>query len=116
YRSIREAQGGPRGQGWTIVTPGVPIVARRVVRAQGRAGAPQAPLLRIATGPTHSSDEPIDMDSESKEFTRGEIEEETEEMEISGMGGEDDSDPEWHDTQEILRAERAEWSAERVTH
>ncbi|KAH9296213.1 hypothetical protein KI387_039801 [Taxus chinensis] len=116
YRSIREAWGGPRGQGWTIVMPGTPIVARRVVRARGRAGAPQAPLLWIAVGPTHSSDEPINVDFESEEFTRGETEEEIEDMEISEMGGGgDDSDPEWHDTQEILQAERVERSTERVT-
>ncbi|KAH9313638.1 hypothetical protein KI387_022265, partial [Taxus chinensis] len=35
----------------------------------------------------------------------GETEEETEE----------DSDPEWHDTQDIMQVERAEQSAERVT-
>ncbi|KAH9298724.1 hypothetical protein KI387_030406, partial [Taxus chinensis] len=103
--SVREARGGPRGRGWTVVTPGIPIAARRVVRARGRAGAPQAPLLRIAMGPAHSSDDPIDIDSESEEFTGGETEEEIEE----------DSDPEWHDTQDIMQAERAEQSAERVT-
>ncbi|KAH9296322.1 hypothetical protein KI387_039910, partial [Taxus chinensis] len=54
---------------------------RSVVRAQGRAGAPQAPLLRITAGPAHSSDDPIDIDSESEEFTGGEMEEETEDME-----------------------------------
>ncbi|KAH9331392.1 hypothetical protein KI387_003500, partial [Taxus chinensis] len=42
-------------------------------------------------------------------------EEETEDMEISEMGGVDDSDPKWYDTQEILQAERAERSAERMT-
>ncbi|KAH9300006.1 hypothetical protein KI387_011589, partial [Taxus chinensis] len=51
---------------------------RWVVRARGRAGAPQAPLLQIAAGPAHSSDDPIDIDSESEEFTGGETEEETE--------------------------------------
>ncbi|KAH9311448.1 hypothetical protein KI387_026483, partial [Taxus chinensis] len=90
---VREARGGPRGRGWTIVTPGVPIAARRVVRARGRAGAPQAPLLQIAVGPTHSSNDPIDIDSESEEFIGGETEEDTEE----------DSDPEWHDTQDIMQ-------------
>ncbi|KAH9303229.1 hypothetical protein KI387_014812, partial [Taxus chinensis] len=69
----------------------------------------------IAAGPAHSSDDPIDIDSESEEFTGGETEEETEDMEVSESGGEEDSDPEWHDTQEILQAERAEQSAERVT-
>ncbi|KAH9319048.1 hypothetical protein KI387_020817, partial [Taxus chinensis] len=112
--SIHEAQGGLIGQGWTIFTPGTPIVTRRVVRARGRASAPQEPLLQIAAGPAHSSDEPIDVDSESKEFTGGDTEEETEDMEISEMGGGDESDPEWHDTQEILQAERAERSAERA--
>ncbi|KAH9310247.1 hypothetical protein KI387_044192 [Taxus chinensis] len=104
YRSVREARGGPRGRGWIVVTPGVPIAARRIVCARGRAGAPQAPLLQISVGPAHSSDDPIEVDSESKEFTGGETEEETE-----------DSDPEWHDTQDIMQAERAEQSAERVT-
>ncbi|KAH9322927.1 hypothetical protein KI387_017566, partial [Taxus chinensis] len=113
--SVWEARGGPRGQGWTIVTPGVPIAARRVVRARGRAGAPQAPLLQIHASPAHSSDDPIDIDSESEEFTGGEMEEETEDMEVSESGGEEDNDLEWHDTQEILQAERAEQSAERVT-
>ncbi|KAH9311976.1 hypothetical protein KI387_027011, partial [Taxus chinensis] len=51
---------------------------RQVVRARGRVGAPQAPLLQIVVGPTHSSDDPIDIDSESEEFTGGEMEEETE--------------------------------------
>ncbi|KAH9313243.1 hypothetical protein KI387_028278, partial [Taxus chinensis] len=115
FRSVWEARGGPRGRGWTVVTPGVPITARRVVRARARVGAPQAPLLQIATGPAHSSDDPIDIDSESEEFTGGETEEETEDMEVSESGGGEDSDPEWHDTQEILQAERAEQSAERVT-
>ncbi|KAH9325466.1 hypothetical protein KI387_005644, partial [Taxus chinensis] len=77
---------------------------RRIVRARGRASAPQAPLLQIATGPTHSSNDPIEVDSESEEFTGGGTEEETK-----------DSDPEWHDTQDIMQAERAEQSAERVT-
>ncbi|KAH9291921.1 hypothetical protein KI387_042891, partial [Taxus chinensis] len=104
YRSVREARGGPRGRGWTVITPGTPIAARRVVRARGRAGAPRAPLLQIAAGPAHSSDDPIDIDSDSEEFTEGGSEEQT-----------DDSDPEWHDTQDILQAERAEQSAERET-
>ncbi|KAH9295738.1 hypothetical protein KI387_039326, partial [Taxus chinensis] len=43
------------------------------------------------------------------------MEEETKDMEVSESGGEEDSDPEWHDTQEILQAERVEQSAERVT-
>ncbi|KAH9304838.1 hypothetical protein KI387_009242, partial [Taxus chinensis] len=103
-RSVREARGGPRGRGWTVVTPGIPIAARRVVHARGRAGAPQAPLLWIVAGPAHSSDDPIDIDSESEEFTWGEIEEENEE----------DSDPKWHDTQDIMRAARAKQTAERV--
>ncbi|KAH9323966.1 hypothetical protein KI387_043907 [Taxus chinensis] len=84
-----------------MVTPGVPIVAKRVVRARGRAGASQAPLLQIAAGLAHSNNDPIDIDSESEEFTGGETEE--------------DSDPEWHDTQDIMQAARAEQSAERVT-
>ncbi|KAH9299894.1 hypothetical protein KI387_044117 [Taxus chinensis] len=105
YRSVREARGGPRGRGWTVVTPGVPIAARRVVRAQGRAGAPQAPLLQIATGLAHSSDDPINVDSESEEFTGGETEEETEE----------ESDPKWYDTQDIMQVARAEQCAERET-
>ncbi|KAH9289906.1 hypothetical protein KI387_034023, partial [Taxus chinensis] len=86
---------------------------RSMVHARGRVGAPQAPLLRITASPAHSSDDPIDIDSESEEFTGGETEEETEDMEVSESGGEEDSDPEWHDTQEILQAERAEQSAER---
>ncbi|KAH9313490.1 hypothetical protein KI387_022117, partial [Taxus chinensis] len=49
----------------------------RVVRARGRDGAPQAPLLQIAASPVHSSDDPIDIDSKSEEFTWGETEEET---------------------------------------
>ncbi|KAH9311512.1 hypothetical protein KI387_026547, partial [Taxus chinensis] len=109
-----EARGGPRGRGWTIVTHGVPTTARRVVHTQGRVGAPQAPLLHIATSPAHNSDEPIDTDSESEEFTVGEIEEETE-AEVNELGGEEDSDPNWHDTQDILQAERVEQSVERVT-
>ncbi|KAH9291019.1 hypothetical protein KI387_044148 [Taxus chinensis] len=36
-------------------------------------------------------------------------------MDISKSGEEEDSDPEWHDTQEILQVERAEQSVERVT-
>ncbi|KAH9318334.1 hypothetical protein KI387_020103, partial [Taxus chinensis] len=51
---------------------------RQVVRTRERAGAPQAPLLQIAAGPAHSSDNPIDIDSESEEFTGGEMEEDTE--------------------------------------
>ncbi|KAH9328115.1 hypothetical protein KI387_000223, partial [Taxus chinensis] len=27
YRLVSEARGGPRGRGWTVVTPGVPIAA-----------------------------------------------------------------------------------------
>ncbi|KAH9330064.1 hypothetical protein KI387_002172, partial [Taxus chinensis] len=104
YRSVREARGGPRGQGWTVITLGIPIAARRIVRARGRAGAPRAPLLQIAAGPAHSSDDPIDIDSDSEEFSEGRTEEETE-----------DSDPEWHDTQDIMQAERAEQSAEKDT-
>lgn len=73
------------------------------------------PLLWIVTGPTHSSDDPIDIDSESEEFTGGQTEEETEDVEISELGGEEYSDPELHDTQEILQAKREEQSAERVT-
>ncbi|KAH9317683.1 hypothetical protein KI387_019452, partial [Taxus chinensis] len=60
---------------------------RRIVHARGRAGAPRAPLLQIAAGHTHSSDDLIDIDSDSKELTEGGSEEQT-----------DDSDPEWHDT------------------
>ncbi|KAH9305130.1 hypothetical protein KI387_009534, partial [Taxus chinensis] len=56
---------------------------RRVVRTLARTGAPQAPLLWIATSPAHSSDDPIDIDSDSEEFTGGEMEEETEGMEIN---------------------------------
>ncbi|KAH9301798.1 hypothetical protein KI387_013381, partial [Taxus chinensis] len=78
YRSVREARGSPRGEGWTVVTPGVTIAARQVVCARGRSGAPQAPLLKIAAGLTHSSDDPIDIYSESEEFTGGKTEEETE--------------------------------------
>ncbi|KAH9310619.1 hypothetical protein KI387_025654, partial [Taxus chinensis] len=85
--SVREARGGPRGRGWTVVTPGIPIVARRIVHAGGRAGAPQAPLLQIVVGPAHSSDDPIDIDSDYEELTEGGSEEQM-----------DDSDPEWHDT------------------
>ncbi|KAH9315334.1 hypothetical protein KI387_023961, partial [Taxus chinensis] len=69
---VREARGGPRGRGYTVVTPGIPIAARRVVRTRVRVGAPQAPLLRIVTSPAHSSDDPIDIDFEFEEFT-GEI-------------------------------------------
>ncbi|KAH9329755.1 hypothetical protein KI387_001863, partial [Taxus chinensis] len=83
FRSVREARGGTRGRGWTVVTPGVPIAARRLVHTRGRAGVPQAPLLRITTNPAHSSDDPIDIDSEYEEFIGGEMEEETEDMEIS---------------------------------
>ncbi|KAH9290636.1 hypothetical protein KI387_034753, partial [Taxus chinensis] len=78
YRSVREARGGPRGRGWTVITPGIPIAVRRIVRARGRAGAPRAPLLQIVAGLTHSSDDPIDIDSESEEFIEGGSEEETE--------------------------------------
>ncbi|KAH9290808.1 hypothetical protein KI387_034925, partial [Taxus chinensis] len=49
-------------------------------------------------------DDPIDIDSDSKELIEGGSEEQT-----------DDSDPEWHDTQDILQEERAEKSAERET-
>ncbi|KAH9323972.1 hypothetical protein KI387_043913 [Taxus chinensis] len=104
YRSVREARGGPRGRGWTVITPGIPIAARRIVRARGRAGSPQAPLLQIVASPAHSSDDPIDIDSDSEELTEGGSEEET-----------DDSDPEWHDTQDIMQAERAEQSTEKDT-
>ncbi|KAH9304617.1 hypothetical protein KI387_009021, partial [Taxus chinensis] len=83
FKSVQEARGGPRGQGWTVVTPGIPIAARRVVRTRERVGAPKAPLLQIVVGPAHSSDDPIDIDSESEEFTGGETEEETKDMEIS---------------------------------
>ncbi|KAH9318723.1 hypothetical protein KI387_020492, partial [Taxus chinensis] len=47
---------------------------------------------------------PIDIDSDSEEHTEGGSEEQT-----------DESDPEWHDTQDILRVEREEQSAERET-
>ncbi|KAH9287695.1 hypothetical protein KI387_031812, partial [Taxus chinensis] len=102
--SVREARGGPRGRGWTVTTPSIPITARRIVRTRGRASAPRAPLLQIVAGPAHSSDDPIDIDSESEEFTEGGTKEETE-----------DSDPECHTTQDIMQAERAEQSAERDT-
>ncbi|KAH9312001.1 hypothetical protein KI387_027036, partial [Taxus chinensis] len=46
-------------------------------------------------------DDPIDIDSKSEEFTGGETEEE--------------NDPEWHDTQDIMQVARAKQSAERVT-
>ncbi|KAH9330968.1 hypothetical protein KI387_003076, partial [Taxus chinensis] len=104
YRSVREARGGPRGHGWTVITPGIPIAARRIVRARGRVGVPRAPLLQIAAGPAHSSDDPIDIDSDSEELTEGGSEEQT-----------DDSNPEWHDTQDIMQAKRAEQSAEKDT-
>ncbi|KAH9319447.1 hypothetical protein KI387_021216, partial [Taxus chinensis] len=68
----------------------------------------------IAVGPAHSSDGPIDIDSESEEFTGGETEEEPE-AQVNELGGEEDNDPEWHDTQDILQAERVKQSAERVT-
>ncbi|KAH9315672.1 hypothetical protein KI387_024299, partial [Taxus chinensis] len=58
----------------------------------------------IAVGPAHSSDDPIDIDSESEDFIEGGTEEETE-----------DNDPEWHDTQDIMQVERVEQSAERDT-
>ncbi|KAH9302453.1 hypothetical protein KI387_014036, partial [Taxus chinensis] len=63
--------GGLGGRGWTVITPGVPIVASQVVRARGRVGAPQEPLLQIAASPAHSSNDPIDIDSESEEFIGG---------------------------------------------
>ncbi|KAH9290317.1 hypothetical protein KI387_034434, partial [Taxus chinensis] len=50
--------------------------------------------------------------SESEEFTGGEMEEETE-AEVNESGVEEESDPKWHDTQDILYVERAEQSAER---
>ncbi|KAH9329436.1 hypothetical protein KI387_001544, partial [Taxus chinensis] len=49
-------------------------------------------------------DDPIDIDSDSEESTEGGSEEQM-----------DDSDPEWHDTQDIMQAEREEQSAERET-
>ncbi|KAH9322254.1 hypothetical protein KI387_016893, partial [Taxus chinensis] len=36
-------------------------------------------------------------------------------MDISESGGEEDNDPEWHDTQDILQDERVVQSTERVT-
>ncbi|KAH9305217.1 hypothetical protein KI387_009621, partial [Taxus chinensis] len=115
YRSVREARGGLRGRGWTVVTHGVPIAVRRVVRARRRAGAPQAPLFQIAAGPAHNSNDPIDIDFESEEFIGGAETEEETEAEVSESGREEDNDPEWHDTQDILQVERAEQSANRVT-
>ncbi|KAH9328005.1 hypothetical protein KI387_000113, partial [Taxus chinensis] len=55
-------------------------------------------------GPAHSSDDPIDIDSDSEEFTKGGTKEETE-----------DSDLEWHETQDIMQAKRAKQSAEKDT-
>ncbi|KAH9289952.1 hypothetical protein KI387_034069, partial [Taxus chinensis] len=75
------ARGGPKGWGWNVVTPSVPVIARRVVHTRERASAPQAPILQIAASPAHSSEYPIDIDSESEDFTEGETEEETEDME-----------------------------------
>ncbi|KAH9300757.1 hypothetical protein KI387_012340, partial [Taxus chinensis] len=96
YISICEAWGGPRGgRGWTMVTPGVPIAVRRVVHARGAASAPRAPLLMIGAAPAHSGegDEPIDVDSDSEEFTREETEEETMGEGIGGgAGGTDEED------------------------
>ncbi|KAH9297005.1 hypothetical protein KI387_028687, partial [Taxus chinensis] len=48
----------------------------QVVRDRGVAGDPQAPLLQIGAGPAHSGevDEPTDVESDSKEFTREETE------------------------------------------
>ncbi|KAH9307989.1 hypothetical protein KI387_035900, partial [Taxus chinensis] len=117
YKTIQEARKGPRGDpGWIVVTPGVPIVVRCVVCARQEAGAPRAPLLQIVAAPTHSGeeDEPIDVDSKFEEYTGDETKEESvgEEMGEEGLGGEtgeathmeeEESDPEWHDTQDMLR-------------
>ncbi|KAH9321215.1 hypothetical protein KI387_015854, partial [Taxus chinensis] len=73
----------------------------------------------IRATPAHSGDgdEPIDVDKYSEEFTGGENEEEM--MgdgiggEASGVAQEDDSDSEWHDIKDILRAEREEVSVEK---
>ncbi|KAH9308444.1 hypothetical protein KI387_036355, partial [Taxus chinensis] len=88
---------------------------RRVVRDRGVASAPRPSLLWITVGPAHSRDDPIDVDSKSEGFTRRETEEDTEETK-TGVGGtceEDDSDSEWHDTHDILRAEREKQSVDR---
>ncbi|KAH9317063.1 hypothetical protein KI387_018832, partial [Taxus chinensis] len=75
----------------------------------------------IGAAPSHSGegDEPINVDSDFEEFTRGETEEEMMEEgaggEAGGMAKEDDSNSEWHNTQDILRGERAEVSAEKET-
>ncbi|KAH9331994.1 hypothetical protein KI387_004102, partial [Taxus chinensis] len=90
--SSQGQRGGLEAHGWTVITPGIPIAARRIVRARGRAGAPRAPLPQIAAGSTQSSNDPIDIDSESEELIEGGSDEQT-----------DDSDPEWHDTQDIIQ-------------
>ncbi|KAH9309153.1 hypothetical protein KI387_037064, partial [Taxus chinensis] len=53
--------------------------------------------------------------SEPEEFIGGETEEEIEDMEISELGEEEDINPKWHDSQEILQAERVEQSVEMET-
>ncbi|KAH9312100.1 hypothetical protein KI387_027135, partial [Taxus chinensis] len=58
-------------------------------------------------------DEPFDVESDSEEFTGGETEAEMMGGKAGGMVKEDDSDSEWHDTQDILRAERVEASTEK---
>ncbi|KAH9307571.1 hypothetical protein KI387_035482 [Taxus chinensis] len=128
YRTIQEARKGPRGDpSWIVVILGVPIVVRWVVHARQAAGAPRAPLLQIVAAPAHSGeqDEPIDLDFDSEEDTGDETEESVgEDMEDEGVGvgtgeaahvEEEESDPEWHDTQEMLRAAYEEASAERET-
>ncbi|KAH9332175.1 hypothetical protein KI387_044319, partial [Taxus chinensis] len=45
---------------------------------EGEPVLPRHPLLQIAVGPAYSSDDPIDIESESDEFLRGEMKEETE--------------------------------------
>ncbi|KAH9296335.1 hypothetical protein KI387_039923, partial [Taxus chinensis] len=80
--------------------------------AQREVGAPQAPLLQIGVAPAHSGeeDELIDLDSDSEEDTGDDTEGELVGEEDEGarpLEG-DETDPEWHDTQEILRVAHEE--------
>ncbi|KAH9314445.1 hypothetical protein KI387_023072, partial [Taxus chinensis] len=92
---------------------------RCVVHARMAVGAPQAPLLQIGVTPSHSGeeDEPIDLDSNFEEDAGDDMEGESVEEEDEGVRPSegDDSDPEWHDTQEILIAAHEEASTERET-
>ncbi|KAH9315000.1 hypothetical protein KI387_023627, partial [Taxus chinensis] len=71
--------------------------------------------IGVALAHSGEEDEPLDLESESKEDLGDDMEAESigEEDEGAGPSEEADSDCEWHDTQEILREANEEVNVER---